>query len=349
MLDDGGIASAIGVVVIGRNEGDRLRRCLLSGIREVSRIVYVDSHSTDDSVELARSLGIETIELDSGAPLSAARARNEGFGRLRAMHPSLEYVQFVDGDCELCNGWLASAAEFLRDHEDAAVVCGQLREKFPENSIYNTLCNMEWDVPSGEAKECGGIAMMRASAFERVQGFRADLIAGEEPELCVRLRKQGWRIWRLRQPMALHDSAMLRFGQWWKREQRAGYAFAQGAELHGAPPVRHYVRECRSALFWGLGVPLIALALIVSIGPFGVLVFAIYPLQVLRLGLKGSRSVRENWLRAIFLVIGKFPEMLGELKFYVRRILGRQSRLIELLPPQSEHRDMVKRPDRAPG
>jgi hypothetical protein len=122
---------------------------------------------------------------------------------------------------------------------------------------------------------------------------------------------------------------MLRFGQWWTREQRAGHAFAQGAELHGAPPERHYVREFRSALFWGLAVPLIALALIAAIGVFGLLTFAVYPIQVVRLALRGTRSTRENWLRAVFLVLGKVPEMLGLLQFYARRMLGRQPRLIE--------------------
>jgi GT2 family glycosyltransferase len=329
MLDQDEMASTIGVVVIGRNEGDRLRRCLDSGVREVPLVVYVDSGSADDSVTLARSLGVQTVELDPSAPFSAARARNEGVGQLRRMKPNLAFVQFVDGDCELCAGWIATAAEFLRAHEDAAVVSGRLHEKYPERSIYNTLCDMEWDEPAGEAKNCGGIAMMRASAFDRVQGFRVDLIAGEEPELCVRFRKLGWRIWRLDKDMALHDSAMSRFGQWWKREQRAGHAFAQGAEMHGAPPERHYVREFRSALFWGLGLPLIALALIASIGPFALLAFAVYPLQVVRLAMLGTRSARENWLRAVFLVVGKFPQMLGQLQFYARRTLGRRPRLIE--------------------
>jgi GT2 family glycosyltransferase len=329
MNDFAGIAAAVGVVVIGRNEGARLPRCLTSGVREVPHIVYIDSGSGDNSVGLARSLGVETIELDPRSPFSAARARNEGFERLRTSHPDVVYVQFVDADCELNAGWLASAAKFLLDHQDVAVVSGRLREKYPEHSIYNTLCDMEWEMPAGEVRDCGGIAMMRASAFDAVQGFRVDLIAGEEPELCVRLRKQAWRIWRLEQGMALHDSAMLRFGQWWKREQRAGHAFAQGSELHGAQPEQHYVREFRSALLWGLGVPLTTLLLTSSIGPRGLLLLASYPLQIVRLALLGTRSSRENWLRATFLVMGKFPEMLGLLQYYLRRILGRQHRLIE--------------------
>jgi len=320
---------SVGVVVIGRNEGARLLRCLESVICETTNIVYVDSGSSDGSVALAKSKGVRTVELDSSIPFSAARARNAGFDELLRSDPNLQLVQFVDGDCDLCGGWLEGAASFLNEHPTAAVVSGRLREKYPDHSIYNTLCDMEWNVPAGEVKDCGGIAMMRARAFQSVRGFRIDLIAGEEPELCVRLRKQGWHVWRLTQDMSWHDSAMTRFSQWWKREQRAGHAFAQGAELHGAEPEKHYVREFRSALFWGLIVPLFVVALSSAVGPIGLWALLIFPLQIVRLAVQGNRSTRDNWLRAVFLVMGKFPEMLGELRFFGRRTLGLQSRLIE--------------------
>jgi GT2 family glycosyltransferase len=313
---------AIAVVVIGRNEGERLRRCLNSAVREALHLLYVDSGSTDGSVALAKSLGVEALELDPGKPFSAARARNEGAAWLRGALPRLHYLQFVDGDCELAGGWLATAAGFLDAHTDVAVVSGRLREKSPEGSVFNMLSQFEWDLPSGEVRNCGGIAMMRASAFEQVGGFRADLIAGEEPELCLRLLRSRWRIWRLAQDMALHDSAMSRFTEWWKREQRAGHAFAQGVALHGASPERHYVRELRSTMLWGLLIPLATLALVLCFGAWGLLALLVYPLQVVRLGLRGTRSARENWLRAVFLVISKFPATLGVLRFYLRRALG---------------------------
>jgi GT2 family glycosyltransferase len=309
-------------VVIGRNEGERLRRCLNSAVREALHLLYVDSGSSDGSVALAKSLGVEALELDPGKPFSAARARNEGAAWLRSALPRLHYLQFVDGDCELAGGWLATAADFLDSHTDVAVVSGRLREKSPEGSVFNMLSQFEWDLPSGEVRNCGGIAMMRASAFEQVGGFRADLIAGEEPELCLRLLRSGWRIWRLAQDMALHDSAMSRFTEWWKREQRAGHAFAQGVALHGASPERHYVRELRSTVLWGVLIPLATVALVLGFGAWGLLALLIYPLQVVRLGLRGTRSARENWLRAVFLVISKFPATLGVLRFYLRRALG---------------------------
>lgn len=323
------MATGIGVVVIGRNEGPRLERCLISLIGSAQKVVYVDSGSTDNSVLMARKLGVEVVELDMTIPFTAARARNEGFARVQQLLPTMRYVQFVDGDCEVVGTWLPQAQAFLDARPDVAVVCGRRRERFPQRSIYNFLCDREWDTPVGEAKACGGDALMRADAFAAASGYRADLIAGEEPELCVRLRASGWKVWRLGEEMTLHDAAMTRFKQWWQRSMRGGYAFAEGAFLHGAAPEQHWLRESRRAWFWGLGIPLAAVVASLILGWFGLLLLLIYPVQVMRLARRGDGSPRENWLLAFFLVLGKFPEMVGQVKFLLSRIVGGKTALIE--------------------
>ena len=321
---------AIGVVAIGRNEGARLIRCLESVRGESDRLVYVDSGSTDGSVERSKALTAAVVELDMQTPFTAARARNEGFRKLLELRPDLEYVFFVDGDCEVTAGWLDTARRFLDQRGDVAIVWGFRSERYPEKSIYNMLCDFEWwDIPTGETKICGGDALVRVSAFRQVNGYRADLICGEEPEMCVRLRQLGWHIWRLPDSMTVHDAAMYHFGQWWKRTLRGGYSFALGAALHGRPPERHCIRQFRSAWLWGLGFPLATAALAFLIGPWSLLLLIGYPLQTLRLAVRGRRSVRENWWRAGALVLGKFPEMLGQLKFHLDRFRQVQSRLIE--------------------
>jgi glycosyltransferase involved in cell wall biosynthesis len=323
------MANGIGVVVIGRNEGLRLERCLASLVGMAQQIVYVDSGSTDGSVQLAQKLGVEVVELDMTIPFTAARARNEGFACMQRLLPTVRYVQFVDGDCEVVAGWLARAKAFLDAQPQVAVVCGRRRERFPQHSIYNLMCDLEWDTPVGEAKACGGDALMRADAFAAVSGFRADLIAGEEPELCVRLRANGWKVWRLADEMTLHDAAMTRFGQWWRRTLRGGYAFAEGAFLHGAAPERHWRRESRRAWFWGLLIPLLTLITSLVIGWSGLLLLLAYPLQVVRLARRGDGASGNNWLLAFFLVLGKFPEMLGQIKFLLNRFGAGKSALIE--------------------
>ncbi|MGE8177011.1 glycosyltransferase family 2 protein [Pseudomonas fluorescens] len=323
------MATGIGVVVIGRNEGLRLERCLASLGGAAQKVIYVDSGSTDDSVQMARRLGVDVVELDMSIPFTAARARNEGFACVQRLLPAMRYVQFVDGDCEVVGGWLPRAQAFLDAQPEVAVVCGRRRERFPQRSIYNLLCDLEWDTPIGEAKACGGDALIRADAFVAVSGFRADLIAGEEPELCVRLRANGWKVWRLADEMTLHDAAMTRFGQWWRRTLRGGYAFAEGAFLHRAAPEQHWQRESRRAWFWGLGVPLATMIASLMLGWFGLLLLLVYPLQVVRLARRGDRSARENWLQAFFLVLSKFPEMLGQVKFLLNRFGAGKTALIE--------------------
>ena len=321
--------TAIGVVVIGRNEGARLERCLASLVGTADKIVYVDSGSTDESVSMAQRLGIEVVALDMTQPFTAARARNAGFQCLQQALPDMLYVQFVDGDCEVVAGWLLKAQAFLDEHPAVAVACGRRRERFPQRSIYNLLCDLEWDTPVGEAQACGGDALMRADAFAAMNGFRPDLIAGEEPELCVRLRAAGWKVWRLDAEMTWHDAAITRFGQWWQRTLRGGHAFAEGAFLHGAAPERHWLRESRRAWLWGAGIPVVSVVAGLLFGWLGLLVLLVYPLQVVRLALRGHLSARENWLHALFLVLGKFPEMLGQVKFLLNRLGALKASLIE--------------------
>lgn len=307
-------------VVIGRNEGARLVACLASLQGQVRRIVYVDSGSTDGSVAAAQAAGAAVVQLDMGQPFTAARARNAGIAALQADPP--EVVQFLDGDCRLQPGWLPVALAFLQAHPEVAVVCGRRREVAPEASVYNRLADAEWDTPVGEALACGGDAVMRYAAVFEAGGYRADLIAGEEPELCLRLRARGHKIWRLDAEMTLHDAAMTRFSQWWKRMRRAGHAFAEGAALHGTPPERHWLKETRRALAWGAALPLVTL-MGGLIWPPMFLLLLLWPLQMLRL------SPRMGAERAVFTVLGRLPEAQGALGYLLGWLRGAQSRLIE--------------------
>jgi len=326
---DRSLESKFGIVVIGRNEGARLRNCLASVAAHAERVVYVDSDSTDGSVDMARSMGVAVVELDMSIPFTAARARNQGFVRLCELSPEITYVQFVDGDCEVREGWLDYAVSFLDQHMDVAVVCGRQREQYPWASVYNLMCDIEWNTPVGQAKACGGCAMMRVDVFSSVGGYRPSLIAGEEPELCVRLRASGWKIFRLDVEMTWHDAHMLKFHQWWNRARRSGYAFAEGAYLHGVPPERHWVRESRSIMFWGGGIPALTLLSIILFGVSGAALVLIYPAQVIRLALRDRKTSPAPWWRALFLVLGKFAEIIGLARFVYFRLVGKNSRLIE--------------------
>jgi glycosyltransferase involved in cell wall biosynthesis len=321
-------ASRVGVVVIGRNEGERLNVCIRS-VKRCVTIIYVDSGSTDGSVQLAREAGVEVVELDMKFAFTAARARNEGFRNLRRLAANLPYVQFVDGDCEIDRSWIEKAATFLDANPDVAVACGRRRERFPSRSIYNRICDIEWNTPIGSVKSCGGDALMRVDALESSGCYRADLIAGEEPELCVRLRAAGWLIHRLDLEMTLHDAAITRFSQWWRRTVRSGYAFAQGASLHGKQPERHWVWESRRALLWGFLLPIACVCCAVIWRPWGLILFSVYPVQLLRRATRASGPLGSRVPLAFFELLSRFPEALGQIKFLRDRLVRRQGRLIE--------------------
>ncbi len=320
---------ALGMVAIGRNEGARLVRCLESCRQAGGAVVYVDSGSTDGSVEAAQRLGASVLALDMSIPFTAARARNEGFARLMRLHPELDRVQFLDGDCELAAGWIVAASAFLDERPDVVAVCGRRLEKHPDASIYNRMCDIEWNTPVGEARSFGGDVMIRARPLAAAGGYRADLIAGEEPELCVRLRGAGGRIWRLAHDMTWHDAAMTRWSQWWKRTTRSGHAFAEGAALHGAPPERHFVAETRRALLWGAALP-VALVVASLAWPTAAVLWAVYPLQWLRIALALKRGHRPMpWMQSAFFLMGRFAEAAGALRFWWGRATQRRSALIE--------------------
>ncbi len=316
----------VDAVVIGRNEGARLVACLGSLQGRVRRVVYVDSGSTDGSIATARAAGAEVVPLDLARPFTAARARNAGLAALATDPPDL--VQFVDGDCIVDPAWIATASAFLNTHPRATVVCGRRRERFPEASIWNRLADREWNTPTGPARACGGDALMRHAAVQAAGGYRENLIAGEEPELCLRLIRAGGEVWRIDAEMTLHDAAMTKVSQWWQRSRRAGYAYAEGAALHGRDPERHWVAEARRALVWGVGVPLAALVAGL-IHPAGLAILALWPLQVLRLGWRWRRDGRAGWEAALFSVIGKLPEAQGIAGYAMNRLRGRHGGLIE--------------------
>lgn len=317
----------LGIVVIGRNEGERLVACLeailaATGKLRFARTIYVDSGSTDGSAEAAERMGVAVIRLDPTLPFTAARGRNEGFAALHARHPGLAFVQFIDGDTELAQGWCETALAFLAQHADVAITCGRLRERHPERSLYNELCGVEWEMPAGPTNECGGTALMRADAFAAVAGFRPQLAGGEEPELCVRLRENGWAIWRLDVEMAVHDSDMTCFRQWWSRMVRNGTGFIQIYVLHRNSPYAIWKWKTARAVLWGGLLPFIIAAGSLA-HPAALALSLVYPAQIGRIAMRKGANKPFSWRYAFFMTLGKFAEFLGMLRFVALSCRGR--------------------------
>ncbi len=336
----------VGVVAIGRNEGDRLKRCLASLAGKVAAIVYVDSGSHDGSPSIATAAGAHVVYLDTRQPFTAARARNAGLEKLAQVAPDLSFVQFIDGDCEVIDGWLEAARAYLQSRQDLAAVCGRRRELHSDSSVYNQFIDLEWNTPVGPAKSCGGDAMMKIAALRQVGPFDSSVMAGEEPELCLRLRNAGWKIWRIDAEMTLHDSAIRKYYQLWRRQVRGGYGAIDVFTRFGQSD-RLFASQVRSARIWGLYIPaFIAVALFFTIivapltdwtvfaagGLLALLGIAAWTAQCAKLAADARRRGRNLELSlawAVFTMIGKFAAVYGQWRWRQDHHAGRRAVLIE--------------------
>jgi GT2 family glycosyltransferase len=329
---------ALGLVVIGRNEGDRLVHCLAS-VRSIPNRVYVDSGSTDGSIGAALREGVSTVELEIPPGFTAARARNAGLVKLLAEHPDLEFVQMVDGDCEIHQDWIPAGLAALHGEPGLAAVYGRLRERFPTRSVYNAIFDNEWNVPIGEAEIIGGIVLLRVSALRQVNFYDPNIIAGEEPDLAMRLRKRGWRLRRIDAEMGSHDADMTRFSQWWIRTRRTGHAFAELAYRHPDARKPNWQRMTLSIIFWGgLAPPTLAIAVFLAIyaspswwfvAGLALLAWPVRFVRIARRQFARGLTPRVAGASSLLLTIGRIPEFMGFAQYHRNRLMGRASRLIE--------------------
>jgi glycosyltransferase involved in cell wall biosynthesis len=330
---------SVAVVAIGRNEGLRLTRCLNSIRGRVDHVVYVDSGSTDGSVERARELGADVVVLDSSRPFTAARGRNAGWARLLELLPSLELVQFIDGDCELQPGWIEAGSAYLEANAAVAAVAGRRRERNPEASPYNRLADMEWDTPVGETAAFGGDVMLRTSVLHEVEGYDESLIAGEDPDLSFRIRRAGGRLVRLDEEMTLHDADMHHFGEFWRRQVRGGHAYAERLWLHGIAADPAIARSVISIAAWAGLLPAMTAALAWPTSGLSLGLLALYPLlwlKIFRAKRKQGKAARDSALYASACIIGKFAELRGTILYaWVRFFRRKHSVLLEYKGPES--------------
>ena len=310
---ENGLGREVGIVVIGRNEGSRLVACLQSLKNITLPIIYVDSDSSDNSMEVAKNYGIQSFSLPSHPFLNAARARNAGCKLLIEKYPQLQFIQFVDGDTALEPDWLQSGFNYLHHNSDVAIVEGMLREKDKNSSIYKRFFALEWLHPKGFIAGCGGNFMIRKEALIEIHGFNEEIIGGEDSELCFRLRNQGWQIFNLGIPMGIHDSGISSLLPLMKRMRRAGYCFQQISCLHEDQSERLFYKENISNWIYGGLIPLLICFLAVTKGPWSFLLLAVYPFLFLKIYLHLSKewSFSDRVIYSVFCVLSKFPGFLG--------------------------------------
>lgn len=322
----------VSVVIIGRNEGERLSRCLTSvaAMRHEGfgiETIYVDSASTDDSLQRALACGARALEVRPERP-SAALGRNAGWRTARG-----EFILFLDGDTELHPDFVGLALNAMQD-PNIAIVWGHRRESRPEASIYNRVLDLDWIYPPGPSEFCGGDTLMRRGVLEAVGGFDAELIAGEEPELCRRIRAHGHSILHLDAPMTLHDLAITRFRAYWRRAFRAGHAYAEISSRFKDSSDPLWLKDARRNKIHGMII--ISLLSLLALAPAWPWLAALSTTALL--ALVGRTYVRCSWkttnriTRLLYSIHSHFqqiPILSGQMEFFLSSRKGERQKLVE--------------------
>lgn len=308
----------VSVVVIGRNEGIRLMRCLASTQAahwngSAHELIYVDSGSQDDSVEQARAGGATVLVLDDISPC-AAKGRNTGW-----RHAAGRFILFLDGDTELHPDFVTRALRAIEDPQVCAV-WGHRRESAPQQSVLTRVLDLDWVYPVGRTLYFGGDVLVRRDALASVGGFDPSLKAGEEPELCARLRAGGWQIEHIDAPMTSHDLAIGSLRAYVRRAWRSGIAYAEVAQRMqrlGDPLwQREAVRDFRHGLLFTAAPVLFTAAL--ALQPLLALALAAAALALLartahRCAWKAPGRPLLQWQYAVHVHLQKLPALFGQL------------------------------------
>jgi glycosyltransferase involved in cell wall biosynthesis len=281
------VSGEVSVIVPTLNEEARIERCLKSVAAQaahVGEVLVVDCGSTDGTVEAVEALrdGLPVrIELLHSEEKSYAAAVSTGVLKARC-----RYVQLVDGDSVLSEGWLEKGLGLLRSG-GCDVTHGWF--VFVNNSLYGDLRN------SGKSPRtsAGGPALLRAAAI-RECNYDPDLKRSSDVDVYIRLKAQGYRICPLDEPMLVKDDTdnpVLNLEKVLKQGYYAGKMLAKNSGS------RRYVD-----LFVKLRRPYLlhtSFLLLASLGPFFLprrLLVPMLPLPLVLRVLKRRGRVRESLL-----------------------------------------------------
>lgn len=194
------------VIIIGRNEELHIERTLQSVLKGTSEIhdveiMYVDSASTDRTLEIAAAYPVKILKLKSYWPLSASAGRYVG-----SLNSNSQYILFIDGDTVLFKSWLKRGLQIMEDNSQIAGLAGMVHEICESDEgkpikLYKNRHERKKDFMS--VHNFGGIGLYRSSILEQVGTFNPYLSVDEERELGMRIRKAGYELIQILQPMAI--------------------------------------------------------------------------------------------------------------------------------------------------
>lgn len=199
----------ISFIVIGKNEGDRLVKCLKS-VRNFAldnnakyEIIYVDSQSTDGSLEYVKSLNWVSCHSLSGK-CNAARARNLGASKSKGNN-----LFFVDGDMEL-NSKAYTSYFNVQENLYHPIMTGNRLDIFYDNN-WNKIGSLKTG-PNHDIEQIttGGLFIIESNLWNEISGMDSKLNCFEDNDLAYRIFKKR-NIKVLKKQVVLADHHTIRY------------------------------------------------------------------------------------------------------------------------------------------
>ena len=315
----------VSIVIIGRNEGARLVKCIESAQNleypaDKMEIIYVDSLSSDGSADRVKKMGIEKVYVLKEEKTCAAMGRNLGLE-----HAKGDLILFLDGDTQISSDFLSAAVPHF-DNDEIAIVYGRRTEIHPE-SLYIRLCGSDWSqrIP-GFTETSAGDVLMRSRVIREIGGYK-EIIAGEDPEMSNRVINGGYKILFLDKDMVRHDLGMHSFRQYWRHSVRSGFAYAVVADITKLRPIPLWVDKNRKIRLQGLIyilAPLLGATASVLLGtPLPFLIYLILGGLILgRSYVKNRKRGIKGTFNAVYTLHSHFlkiPLIIGQLTYLTNK------------------------------
>ena len=297
----------VSIIIKALNEEKRVAAAVKSALAAVEtvggEVVLADSCSTDRTIALASGFPIRIVQL------AHADERCCGVGpQLGFQHSMGEFIYILDGDMEMLPGFLSEAVAFMQAHPEVAGVGGRIVEMNTSSLEY--LARVERGLGHMQAGEVDRLDMgglYRRSAVEDA-GYFSDrnLHSYEEFDLAVRLRVQGWKLWRIGADAVRHHGHDAPAYELLMRRWRSGYVCGLGELVRAAWGQPHMklvltgVRELRlyvAVLLWW--VALLSVLAIPATGTHRLAAFSLLLAAPLLLMTLRKRSMR----KALFSVV----------------------------------------------
>lgn len=206
--------TTLSFVIPALNEEACIGACLDSVLREArpeDEVVVVDNGSDDATPEIVAERGRVAWRVVSDATVAALR--NVG-----ARETGGEVLAFVDADCTVEPGWRDAVVE-LTAGKDVGAVGSPVRVPATAGWIprvwWSTFTAQEGDTDHLVSANMA----VRRDAFEEVGGFNPELETDEDTELCVRLRRAGWRVVESPRVQAVHHDNPETLGAFFAKER----------------------------------------------------------------------------------------------------------------------------------